>query len=65
MKIHRIEYSGCGKRFLVSRLGARYGLPVYDLDDIYWVHNRMYGTKRSADTSIMKAGSFIPWEGVT
>lgn len=45
MKIHIIGCSGSGKSFLAKRLGAHYGLTVYDLDDIHLV-NDGYGVKR-------------------
>ena len=47
MKIHIIGPAGSGKTFLARRLSAATGVPVTDLDDIFW-DNKIdsYGVKR-------------------
>ncbi|MBN2351560.1 MAG: hypothetical protein JXD23_03250 [Spirochaetales bacterium] len=48
MKIHIIGPSGSGKSFMARKLSAETGIPVTELDDIFW-DNRIesYGLKRS------------------
>ncbi len=36
MKIHIIGCSGSGKSYLANELSIKYGVPHFDLDDIYW-----------------------------
>lgn len=50
MKIHIIGGSGSGKTFLAEKLSQEYGIPHYDLDDIYWDNaSDTYGTKRDIE----------------
>ena len=47
MKIHIIGGPGSGKSFLAKELSKRYGIPHYDLDDLFWNNDaQRYGTKR-------------------
>ena len=47
MKIHIIGGPGSGKSFLAKKLSRRYGIPHYDLDDLFWNNDaRRCGTKR-------------------
>ncbi len=46
MKIHIIGGPGSGKSYLAERLSKEYGLPHYDLDDIFWDNSTTYGKKR-------------------
>ena len=47
MKIHIIGGPGSGKSFLAKELSKRYGIPHYDLDDLFWDNEAgRYGTKR-------------------
>ena len=47
MKIHIIGGPGSGKSSLAKELSKRYGIPHYDLDDLYWKNETgSYGTKR-------------------
>lgn len=46
MKIHIIGGPGSGKSFTSRHLAERYGIPVLDLDDIFWDHDeKVYGRK--------------------
>ena len=46
MKIHIVGGPGSGKSFLAKKLSRELGIPHYDLDDIQWVNEGGYGTKR-------------------
>lgn len=47
MKIHIIGCSGCGKTYLAKQLSEKYGIPHFDLDDIFWDNSSScYGVKR-------------------
>jgi len=47
MKIHIIGCSGCGKTYLAKKLSEKYGIPHFDLDDIFWDNSSScYGVKR-------------------
>ena len=47
MKIFIIGGPGSGKTFLAKKLSAEYGIPHYDLDDLFWDNTAaVYGTKR-------------------
>ncbi|MBR0040186.1 MAG: DNA topology modulation protein FlaR [Oscillospiraceae bacterium] len=47
MKIHIIGGPGSGKSFLAKELSKQYGIPCYDLDDLFWDNEAgRYGTKR-------------------
>jgi len=47
-KIHVIGGPGSGKSFISVKLSRRYGLPVFDLDDLFWDrHADRYGIKAS------------------
>ena len=47
MKIFIIGGPGSGKTFLAKKLSEQYGIPCYDLDDLFWDNNAArYGTKR-------------------
>jgi len=47
MKIHIIGGPGSGKSFLAKELSKRYGIPRYDLDDLFWENDTgRYGVKR-------------------
>jgi adenylate kinase family enzyme len=35
-KIHILGGPGSGKSFIAARIAATYGLPVFDLDEIFW-----------------------------
>lgn len=35
-RIHILGPAGCGKSFIAAKLSERYGIPVYDLDDLFW-----------------------------
>ncbi len=39
MKIHILEGPGSGKSFVARKLGERYGIPILDLDEIFWEPN--------------------------
>ncbi|SBV91298.1 conserved hypothetical protein [uncultured Eubacteriales bacterium] len=46
MKIHIIGGSGTGKTFLANLLSAKYNVPHYDLDDLFWDNSaNQYGVK--------------------
>ena len=47
MKIRIIGGPGSGKSFLAKELSKRYGIPHYDLDELFWKNEAgPYGTKR-------------------
>lgn len=50
MKIHIIGGPGSGKTWLAQHLSTKFGVPAFDLDDIFWdrTANR-YGIKASAE----------------
>lgn len=41
--------AGSGKSYLAQRLGAIHGIPVLDLDDLFWLRPGDYTTKRPKD----------------
>ena len=41
--------AGSGKSFLARKLGAIHGIPVLDLDDLFWLCPGDYTTKRPMD----------------
>jgi adenylate kinase family enzyme len=46
MKIHIIGGSGTGKSYIAEKISQQYGIPHYDLDDIFWDNTSdSYGTK--------------------
>ena len=47
-KFHILGPAGSGKSYLAAQLSARYGIPTYDLDDIFW-DNRADGYGVMAD----------------
>lgn len=50
MKIHIIGGSGSGKSYLANRLSREYGIPHYDLDELFWDNKaETYGTKRNPE----------------
>lgn len=46
MKIHIIGGSGSGKTTLAQNLSKEYGVPHYDLDELFWDNTAGYGTRR-------------------
>lgn len=47
MKIFIIGGPGSGKTFLAKKLSEQYGVPCYDLDELFWDNAaKSYGTKR-------------------
>lgn len=50
MKIHIIGGSGTGKTYLANLLSAKYNIPHYDLDDLFWDNSaNRYGVKMSIE----------------
>lgn len=46
MKIHIIGGSGTGKSFISEKISRQYGIPHYDLDNIFWDNTaNTYGVK--------------------
>ena len=45
MKIHIIGCSGCGKTYLAKQLSEKYGIPSFDLDNIFWDNAAGYSVK--------------------
>ncbi|MBR6039963.1 MAG: AAA family ATPase [Clostridia bacterium] len=50
MKIFIIGGPGSGKTFLAKKLSEQYGIPCYDLDELFWDNTAAaYGTKRDPE----------------
>lgn len=48
MKIRIIGGSGSGKTTLARKLSEKYGVPGYDLDELFWDNSGSYGVRRDA-----------------
>jgi adenylate kinase family enzyme len=60
MKIHIIGGPGSGKTFIAQHLAERYGIPVLDLDEIFWDHEKQdYGTRADPEKRDAALAAFI------
>lgn len=60
MKIHILGGAGSGKSFIAQKLAERYGIPVLELDDIFWNHaERNYGSRAEPETRDSALEDFV------
>lgn len=50
MRIHIVGASGSGKTWLSQKLSEKYGIPAYELDDLFWDDSKSgYSVKREEE----------------
>ena len=60
MKIHIIGGSGTGKSYIADKLSQKYGIPHYDLDDVFWDNTAdTYGTKMPVEKRTSKLADIL------
>jgi adenylate kinase family enzyme len=63
-RIHIIGGPGSGKSYTALELSARFGVPVYDLDDLFWERSAPgYGVRADATIRDQQLGSIVAQDG--
>ncbi len=63
VKLHIIGGPGSGKSFIARHLAGRYGIPVLDLDEIFWDHKeRDYGARADPEKRDAELSRFVAKE---
>jgi len=63
-RIHIIGGPGSGKSYTALELSARFGVPAYDLDDLFWERSAPgYGVRADATIRDQQLGSIVAQDG--